>query len=286
MILNRLSIVFVTLLASISVSASFTEDYKALLQEYNDKYDALMVEKKKWPEQIQSAQQAMSDSRAVYEQSLVVVDQKDRLLELADREVEIEEGQLEFLKQITPVAERLQLGTQRAAVNAGEFSAVSDVTKNSLQAKSDVYQGEVDDLATEIKSNQDEISDIEASDVYQGLVSNFNLLNGQLNSKVTLLGTTNSTIGSLESDLFWAKDRLSDSEDRETAARNEANRIRNEVIPGLRTQNEQLEVQIEIVEVRLEGREGRRDQVLENIGKTEAAINEQEILLTEDGADV
>lgn len=243
----------------------FDSDQTALINEYNAKYEELLTKQVTWPTIQQESLSKVSEATEGYDNAVFQVQELEQSIEYLRQDLETQRQHLAFLKQIETVSTRIKNTVKRDAVQAGYFSAVSQVNAGSLNAKALEFQDEIDTLNANIAEKQREIEDLRASSEFQTLISQRNQFRRSLSSTESSISTKNAQIRNLDFSITNLNSQINRSKELENDYKIEAIEIRTRRVPRLQSDELRLQTRLTQQQTELSIATGNRDALTEEI---------------------
>lgn len=280
--LTKISGVVVSLTLCGSAAFAFTPEQTTTINNYNSKYEELLLERVAWKLNSEGAKVEVNSLNLAYANSLASLETMSSGLALLEQEADTQAQHLAFLQQITSVANGLKSQARQAAVQAGFFTDVSQVNIQSLRAQASGLQTQVDGLNGQVAQKQQAIDSLEASAEFTGLVNQRSDIRRQLGAVESGITGQTRQIGLLEGDLVRLGADLSLSEQLEEQYRIEAVEIRTKLIPRQQTQQAQTQSNLSQKSARQAVLSGQLQGINRQLGRINERIEALEAQLVND----
>lgn len=239
----------------------FEAEQEALINEYNQQYEKLLIKQVTWPKVQQDSLGEVALARSEYNEAKFAIEDLTSSVVFLKGELETKRQHLAFLKRIADVSEGIKNRVKRAVVTAGYFSTVSEVNSGSLDRKASELQNEINNLSARISEKQQEISRLQNSSEYQNLIAQRNRFKTQLRNTEEAINTKSTQITNWAFSVTVLESRIRRSKDDEEELKIEAINIRTVKIPRLQNQEVTLQTNLNQDRERLTRVVSQRDQL-------------------------
>lgn len=283
-----MSIKLITLIVLVITSVranAFDAEQAKLINEYNSKYESVLKEQGLWPNEQEEFNSKISEAQLSYDTSISELNAVKESVLFLSQDVETQVGHLEFLNQLTLVSEKNKDKIKEAVVRARIFTSANQVNVNSLSAKSNELQIQIDDFDEQIEEREELIRRQEDTPRYRNLIGIKSRLENEMSTVNAGISNAQSEKSILDSRISSLKTSIETSRQREDDFKIEAIRIRTQMLPPLQAEELRESSRLTQLQQDLSSEISKRDLLNEELRELNSRIRNIENRLAQDPDD-